>query len=272
MENSSTEKFFKDKNLPFIECRYTTNSSKHYKPHIHFGFSIGAIDKAEVLYNVAGKEAQLGRGKLALINPNSLHYCNPLNGIKRSYYMLYLDTSWVLQVQQSLFETNSFICSNQIILEDEKIYEEYIEVMDFFMQEDFLLEKEQKMVSLLQKIFLKLELKKPKKEEKISLHVKSLQKKMQSDFDVDVTLESIAKTMGINPYTLLRNFKEEVGITPHAYRINAKIEYAKELLQQQEDICLVALRCGFFDQSHFHRYFKALTTLTPREYQLNFLQ
>ncbi len=266
------ELFFKDKNLPFIECRYTTNSAKHYKPHMHSTFSIGAIDKAEVLYNVAGDSAKLSSGKLAIINPNTLHHCNPLKDIKRSYYMLYIDTAWALKVQQSLFDTKEFIPSNQVILEDEAIYDAFISVMQCFMQEDFLLEKEELMVALLQNIFLKINLSWEKNREKLSLHVRTLKELMASNFEEDMTLDAIAKSLHVNPYTLLRNFKEEVGITPHAYRINCKIEFAKTLLQEEEDISQVALKCGFFDQSHFHRYFKAFTSVTPNEYRLNFLQ
>jgi AraC-like DNA-binding protein len=38
------------------------------------------------------------------------------------------------------------------------------------------------------------------------------------------------------------------------------------------DIAETALECGFFDQSHFHRHFKAMTTVTPQEYRVNFVQ
>lgn len=78
--------------------------------------------------------------------------------------------------------------------------------------------------------------------------------------------------MGANPYTLLRHFKAKVGITPHAYRMNCRIELARNYLQQGMEIADTALQCSFFDQSHFHRHFKAMTTVTPREYQLNFIQ
>jgi AraC-like DNA-binding protein len=63
-----------------------------------------------------------------------------------------------------------------------------------------------------------------------------------------------------------------VGITPHAYRLNCRIDRARELLRQGRDIAETALECGFYDQSHLHRHFKAVTTVTPREYQVNFIQ
>ena len=88
----------------------------------------------------------------------------------------------------------------------------------------------------------------------------------------DLTLDELAHKFAANPYTLLRRFKKATGITPHAYRMNCRIEQAKHYLQQGMDIAETALECGFFDQSHMHRHFKAMTTVTPKEYQVNFVQ
>lgn len=265
------EIFFKDEKFPFIECRYTTNSGKHYKPHMHKSFSIGAISAGEVLYSVAKQKALLQKNSLAIINPNTLHSCNPVQKKQRSYYMLYLDTSWCQKVQASLFKTEEFLLQKEILLEDEAIYKRYIKTMDFFMNEEsFLLEKEQMMVELLEAIFLKLH---PSEEEsKSSLHVKKLQALLSSNIEEDLTLESLSQSLHVNPYTLLRHFKDEVGITPHAFRMNYRIESAKRLLQEGLSLAQVALNCGFFDQSHFHKQFKLITTVTPKQYQLNFLQ
>ncbi|WP_024953821.1 AraC family transcriptional regulator [Sulfurospirillum arcachonense] len=262
------ETFFKDKALPFIECRYSKNSGKHYKPHIHSAFSIGAIDNGEVLYRVKDEEAYLKPNSLALINPDSLHHCNPLEELSRSYYMLYLDTSWCKKIQNS----DVFINSNKILLEDKEMYDAYIQTMDFFMKEGFLLEKEQMMVSFLEKIFTKTTDIKTFTCKDFSLHVKTLKEQLSKNLDEDITLNKIADDLELNSYTLLRSFKQELGITPHAYRMNCRIELAKKLLQKKVDISEVALECGFFDQSHMHRHFKAITTVTPKEYQLNFIQ
>ena len=85
-------------------------------------------------------------------------------------------------------------------------------------------------------------------------------------------MSQLAPKLGANPYTLLRQFKAATGVTPHAYRLNCRIELAKRLLQEGCDLSQVALECGFFDQSHFHRHFKAMTTVTPGAYQVNFVQ
>lgn len=57
-----------------------------------------------MLYNVNGKKTILAPGSLVVINPETLHACNPATEAGRSYYMLYLDTDLCLQVQQSMWE------------------------------------------------------------------------------------------------------------------------------------------------------------------------
>ena len=56
-----------------MECRYSTNSGRYYKPHMHKAFCIGAIDRGEVIYQVDGELVKLQPGSLALINPETLH-------------------------------------------------------------------------------------------------------------------------------------------------------------------------------------------------------
>ena len=93
--------FFKHPSLPFVECRYSTDSERQYKPHMHKTFCVGAVVHGEVNFQVDGKGAKLQPGRLALINPETLHSCNPAEFCKRSYYMLFLDVEWCLQLQQS---------------------------------------------------------------------------------------------------------------------------------------------------------------------------
>ena len=104
------------------------------------------------------------------------------------------------------------------------------------------------------------------------LHVEKAKVLLSQRLDEELLLEEVASSLHVKPFTLLRNFKNEVGITPHAYRMSCRIEKARKLLQEGMDVSSAALECGFFDQSHFHRHFKAMTTTTPGEYQRNFIQ
>ncbi len=264
----TNEFFYKDERLPFVEIRYTKNSSKHYKEHLHESFSIGAIDKGEVLYKVKEKEALLKPGSLALIPPLHIHSCNPLNNKARSYYMLYIDKNYALMIQNTLFYNVAFLEPGTILLDNAALYKEYMELMNLFMQKSFLLEKEQKLILFLEKIFLQTL--HDKKVISTSKTLKSAKEILSNDLDRELSLEDLAQKLKCNPYTLLRNFKKEYGITPFSFRLNLRIELSKKLLSDGLDLTQIALKCGFFDQSHFQKYFKSIVLITPKEYQNNF--
>lgn len=265
------EHFIKHPALPFAECRYSKNSGRHYKSHMHKTFSVGAIDYGEVIYQVDGFMAKLQPGSLALINPERLHSCNPTESCERSYFMLYLDVDWCLQVQKSLWQLETFCPVDSILLEDNSIYQHYINTMAVLMNKEDILEKEQMLVELVERIFFQT-CKGVEVNHEPVLQIEQLKRLLSLDLDKETSMNQMALKLGGNPYTLIRHFKAATGITPHAYRLNCRIEHARKLLQKGLDLSDVALESGFFDQSHFHRHFKAITTVTPKEYQVNFIQ
>ena len=72
---------------------------------------------------------------------------------------------------------------------------------------------------------------------------------------------------GTSRYQVLRAFKRDHGLPPHAYRLHMRVGLAQRLLRAGDEPAQVALACGFVDQSHLTRYFKRIVGLTPSRYQ-----
>jgi len=82
----------------------------------------------------------------------------------------------------------------------------------------------------------------------------------------DLKLQEMAAIAQISPYHFLRLFRQSVGVTPHQYISQCRLNQAKYLLQHSElSIIEVATQTGFCDQSHLTRYFKRMIGITPKQ-------
>jgi AraC family transcriptional regulator len=83
----------------------------------------------------------------------------------------------------------------------------------------------------------------------------------------DLRLDEIAAIAQLSPYHFLRSFKQRMGITPHQYILQCRIEKAKHLLQYSElNVAEIAARTGFCDQSHLTRSFRRMVGMTPKQF------
>lgn len=89
------------------------------------------------------------------------------------------------------------------------------------------------------------------------------------------TLEEYAKEIYVSKFYYIRKIKECSGLTPHKLIIQSRIRKAQQLLCSGSDIVQTALTVGFYDQSHFNKYFNKIIGIPPTEYLRslsNFLQ
>lgn len=78
-----------------------------------------------------------------------------------------------------------------------------------------------------------------------------------------VTLDRLTALAGVSKEHLVRSFTADLGLPPHTYHLNARIERAKQRLLHGGAIAEVALSLGFHDQSHFTRHFRRIVGVPP---------
>ena len=262
--------FFKDKRLPFIELRYTKDSNLYYKPHFHQTFSIGAIEEGQVYFRINNNEYTLQKEEIVLINPEIIHSCNPINNQNRSYYMLYLDKDWIYNLQKTLnCNIQNFIPFYKVLIKNSNLYNNFIVLSKNLLDSNiFLLEKEEILEAFILSIINQFcEFNKIQTIYEDINKVIKIKEYLKENLTQNPTIDDISKALNISRYHLIRLFKQSTNITPHAYLLNLKVEYTKELLKSGMNIAEVAISAGFNDQSHLNRVFKQISACTPYEYK-----
>ena len=88
-----------------------------------------------------------------------------------------------------------------------------------------------------------------------------------------ITLLQIAQETGLHPVHLSREFPKYFNAGFGEYVRSWKIEKAASLLMDHElSLSGITYQCGFADQSHFTRCFKAVHRLTPMQYRNKFVK
>ena len=270
---SSQFEFWQDRRMPYVEARRSCSSRICYKAHSHPTFSIGAIDVGNSNFQSSfSLPKTISAGTLVLVPAHVEHSCNPLPMQEWSYQMLHLDMVWLKQwfgeFQQEGLEFHLPLYK-PLIIQEPLLYQAFCDMNQIlFDSQRLIFEKEQAIIHCLTKLLLP----------NVVLESIEKSKYLQEDFlflikiitssEYFMSLEELAQRVGLSRYAIIRLFKNNVGLTPHAYQLNLKINQARELLKQETSLADLAVNLGFSDQSHFHKAFKAHTGVTPRQFQL----
>lgn len=98
---------------------------------------------------------------------------------------------------------------------------------------------------------------------------------MQARHAETIRLDDLADAAGLTAFQLIGLFKRTVGLTPHAYLTQIRLNAACRHLRHGTPPAAAATLCGFYDQSALNNHFKRCYGITPLQFAraaLNFHQ
>lgn len=91
---------------------------------------------------------------------------------------------------------------------------------------------------------------------------------IEAHLEHEIDLQVLARECCLSRYHFARLFRESMGLPPHRYVMQRRIERAKSMLTADPSaISETALACGFGSQSNLTRVFRQATGITPGEYR-----
>jgi AraC family transcriptional regulator len=99
--------------------------------------------------------------------------------------------------------------------------------------------------------------------------LRKIRELVKGKIDEDLSLDEMARAVGLSAGHFSEVFRNTTGETPHQYILRSRIERAKEMLcsSGKSRVLDVAIACGFKNQQHFARVFRQLCGASPTEYR-----
>jgi len=86
--------------------------------------------------------------------------------------------------------------------------------------------------------------------------------------DETISIVDVARVAGISPFHFIRQFEAVFGLTPHQFRVQARLDRAKLLLAQgQHSVTDVCMEVGFSSLGSFSDLFSRRFGSAPLQYQ-----
>lgn len=270
---TTTGQFFRSTAVPSLEHRRSCRENTCYRPHTHDVLSLGLIEEGtSVLAGPLSGPVALSPGDVIVIPSGHVHSCNPDAG-RWEYQMTHLDPAWADEVMQGVSRTTG-VC----VLRSTEVYDQLTTVNDAIVADCSAAELAggfRRLDTVIgtaasDETVTAVEVPdghgvSPDMAEKLQPVLRRLR------FD-DMTpgLDELAEMAGMSRFQLDRAVKKMTGLSPVAWRQNARILEARRMLRSGAAIADTAYALGFTDQSHFHRVFRAHVATTPGDYRASF--
>lgn len=89
---------------------------------------------------------------------------------------------------------------------------------------------------------------------------------MQERYSGPLALEDVAAVLRVTSFQLIGLFKRNMGLTPHAFLTQVRLNAACRLLKRGSAPAEAAIASGFYDQSAMCRHFKRCYAITPAQF------
>lgn len=254
----ASARLWRDPRLPFVESRRATDSRACYRPHSHSTWSIGVVDRGRSDFSCPGAGRILEPGTL-ISSPAWLpHACNPLPGRTWGYQMLYLDPGWMRHWAGAL-PTEVQVCRNV------RAYAGFRRLNDCLFSNRAPDVKAAALAAFVSEGLWRGEpLAGPPP---TALDLEPARRWLAEPSVEAPSIPALAARLGLSRYQLTRRFQNATGMTPHAFRLDRRVDRARSLLRAGASLSQVAQDLGFADQSHFQRVFKERVAMTPGAYR-----
>lgn len=271
MKTKENVYFRRDPDLPGLEARRVVESRHRFPDHFHDGlYGIGLMESGASYCMGPGRDdLVVAAGEMSLLNPGQVHSGVPVDDLQVTYTMFYVDSDTMASLARDFSPCHGCLPEfSATVVRDPRLFGLFRQMFCSLASDGDLLVKETLIVEAFGRLLSSHGSQvRPHASLKQQRHcVDRARALLSGDLDQKLTLDRVARSVGLSRYHFLRVFKQETGLSPHLFRTMKRVETAREFLLQGMAPAQVALETGFADQSHFTNTFRQYYGATPMQY------
>ncbi|GIG25381.1 helix-turn-helix transcriptional regulator [Cellulomonas denverensis] len=256
--------FRRSTRLPHLEARRSSQDTSCYRAHSHDTLSIGLVEAgATVLTGALDGAIRLGEGDVVVIPAGHVHACNPAAGRWR-YQMIHLDQDWAAALAP---EATELFDGVRVFRRPDlpALVDALGDAIAADVDAPVLRTRTQAVATALDAAapaHVAPERADPELLDRLATVLHRL-----GTAETNPALDDLAASVGMTRSQLVRAMRRVTGLSPLAWRQNARVIRARRMLRAGRPIAETAHALGFTDQSHFHRVFRAHVAAPPGAYR-----
>jgi AraC-like DNA-binding protein len=240
----------------------TASTARAFPRHTHDQYGIGVVDAGGHASWSGRGPVEAGPGNFICVNPGEVHDGRAIGQRPRSWRILYFDPSLMEELRTDILEgaCPSFTFNAPVFSDPalRRLFEAALACNEGMACETAVL-------NLVAGLGVHATSGSGKRRGPTAC-VRRARERIEDDPAAPLTLRELAREAGLSRYQLLRAFARELGLTPHAYIVQRRIELARRLIRTGRSLAETAAVAGFCDQSHLTRCFGRHFGVTPSAY------
>lgn len=262
-------KFWRDPVLRGLEMLHATYVTYSFSRHAHEGFGIAIVESGVMEFDYRGASHLAPAGSVVITQPGEMHTGHAFLETGWTYRTLLPAVDWLQQAATELSDQSGAVpYFSSPVIHDTHLNQQLINLHRTLELSPSSLERESRflwgLTQLIHGYASHQPQMKPVGQENGAVQL--ARDYLNCHYTQNISLDELATLVSLKPFRLLRAFRTQMGLPPHAYLNHVRVQQAKRLLALGDSIADAALATGFTDQSHLHRHFKKMVGVTPGQY------
>lgn len=262
-------KFWYDTTLSNLELIHATYVTHAFAPHTHEGYVIGVIEQGAERFAYRRRQHIASAGSIVFINPGEVHTGSAAAEHGWTYRVLYPSIELLQRAASDLTGRQRDIpFFTEAVVHDPEMAAEIALTHQAMEEQVSVLERESRLLWTLSRLILRHTSERLHPCPLVKEHrgIQRARSYLEENYAENISLEELAALANLSPFHLLRSFRKQTSLPPHAYQIQVRVLRARQMLRLGLPCVDTALAVGFADQSHFTRHFKRIVGVPPGLY------